>query len=185
MLEEDINVKDKQNVLAVQRIAFPWVRACLEQIDIGLYRDGVYHQECVKGTILHLLVLWSFLELFYGKPSLLERVKLASFIVHIIYMGTEYISHVRHGHSGIKNWLTRECVLNCLIMMMRDFFPHLPIALERLGSHCCEDFFPLLGQHVKNKHNFCIAKACERASHVGRTTQIKVGENAPLFCENR
>jgi hypothetical protein len=33
----------------------------------------------------------------------LERVKLASFIVHITYMGTEYISHVRHGYNGNKN----------------------------------------------------------------------------------
>jgi hypothetical protein len=33
LLEEDINVKDKQIFLVVQRIVFPKVRKCLETID--------------------------------------------------------------------------------------------------------------------------------------------------------
>ena len=38
-LEEDVNMKDKQNFLAVQQIAFPKVRKCLEQLDAGLHDE--------------------------------------------------------------------------------------------------------------------------------------------------
>ena len=194
LLEEDVNVKDKQNFPAVQRIAFPKVRKCLEQLDAGLQGEGFNCQEHVKGTILHLEVIWAFLEVFYGRGSLLDRVKLSSFVVHMIYFGTEYIRHSRHGHYLKDNWLTRESITDCLIschsavlhmMMMRDLFPHLPVALHKLGSDCCEDFFSLLGMHVKNKHNFCIGEAVERTSHIERTEQIKYDEDGPLFQESR
>jgi len=36
LLEEDINVKDKQKISAVQQIVFPKVRKCLEAIDEGM-----------------------------------------------------------------------------------------------------------------------------------------------------
>ncbi len=55
----------------------------------------------------------------------------------------------------------------------------------KVGSNCCEDFFSFLGQHVKNKHNFCIGEAIEETSHIGRTKQIKFEEDGPLFVEPR
>jgi hypothetical protein len=72
LLEEDINVKDKQNFLAVQQFAFPKVRKCLETIDEGIVYEGMQFQEHVKGTILHLQVIWAFLEVFYGQGTPLE-----------------------------------------------------------------------------------------------------------------
>lgn len=42
----------------------------------------------LKGTILHLEVIWAFLKVFYGWKTLLEQVKLSSFVVDIIYYGT-------------------------------------------------------------------------------------------------
>jgi len=65
--------------------------------------------------------------------------------------------------------------------MMRDLFPNLPIVLHKVGSNCCEDFFSFLGQHVKNKHNFCIGEAIEETSHIRRTKQIKFEGDGPLF----
>jgi hypothetical protein len=62
LLEEDINVKDKQKISAVQQIVFPKVRKCFETID-----EGMQFQEHVKGTILHLQLIWVFLEAFYGR----------------------------------------------------------------------------------------------------------------------
>ena len=68
---------------------------------------------------------------------------------------------------------------------MRDLFPHLPMALHKLGSDCCEDFFSFFGQHVKNKHNFCIGEAMEHTSYIERIEQIKYDEDGPLFQESR
>jgi hypothetical protein len=67
---------------------------------------------------------------------MISRVKLASFLVNIVYMGSEFIRFRRLGHTLKKNWLTREgqidLLIAChfavnLIRTMRDFFPHLPV----------------------------------------------------------
>jgi hypothetical protein len=92
----------------VQRIAFPKVRKCLEKLDARLQGKDLSCQEFVKGIILYLEVIWAFLEVFYGRKSLLERVKLSSFVVHMIYFGTEYILHSRHRHYLKNNWLTES-----------------------------------------------------------------------------
>ncbi len=92
------------------------------------------------------------------------------------------------------NWLTKESIIDCLIschstishiMMMQKLFPNSPIALHKICLDCCEDFFSLLGQHVKNKHNFCIGETIEQTSHIGRTEQIEFEEDGPLFVELR
>ena len=33
----------------------------------------------------------------------------------------------------------------------------------------------------KNKHNLCIVEACEQASHIQKTEQIKTNEYTPLL----
>ncbi len=71
LLEEDINVKDKQNFLAAQQIVFPKVRNFLKAIDESIDYEGMQFQEHVKGIILHLQVIRAFLELFYGQGTLL------------------------------------------------------------------------------------------------------------------
>jgi len=166
----------------------------LERLDKGMMHSGKYLQEHVKGTILHLEVIWSFLEIFYGRQSLLEKVKLASFVVHILYLGSAYIRYNGFGHYLKNNWMSKECMIDCIIachtsvcyiMMMRDFFPHLPIELSRVGSDCCEDYFSLLGQQVRNKHNFSIGEAIERTSHIARVEKIKHEKNGPLFANPR
>jgi len=167
LLEEDINVKDKQNFPTIQRIAFPKVRKCLEAIDEGLVYEGMYFQEHVKSTIFHLQVIWAFWEVFNGQGTLLEQMELSSFVVDMICFGIEYICNVQHGHNLQDNWLIKKSIIDCLIfchsailhiMVMRDLFPNLPIALHKNGLDCCEDFFFLFGQHVKNKPNFCIGR---------------------------
>ena len=60
LLDEDINVKDKQNYLAVQRISFPRVRMCLEKLHAGVVVNGIFRKECVLGIIIHLEVIWAF-----------------------------------------------------------------------------------------------------------------------------
>jgi hypothetical protein len=57
LLEKNINVKDKQNFIIIQRIDFPKVRKCLEIIDEDIVHEGMQLQEHVKGTILHLQVI--------------------------------------------------------------------------------------------------------------------------------
>jgi hypothetical protein len=59
------------------------------------------------------------------------------------------------------------------------------IVLHKVGLDCCEDFFFLLKQHVKKKHNFCIREAIECISHIGRIEQMKFEEDGPLFVESR
>jgi len=71
------------------------------------------------------------------------------------------------------------------IMMMHDLFPNLLIALHKVSLDCCENFFFLLGQDVKNKHNFYIREAIEHTSHIGRIEQIMFEEDGPLFVESR
>jgi hypothetical protein len=106
-LEEDINVKDKQKFPIIQWIIFLKVRKCLETIDEGIVYEGTQFQEHVKGTILHLQVIWAFLEVFYGQGTPLEWVELSLFVVHMIYFGIEYIHTVQHGHNLQDNWLTK------------------------------------------------------------------------------
>jgi hypothetical protein len=43
-------------------------------------------------------------------------------------------------------------------MMMRDLFPNLPSVLHKVGSNFFEDFFSLLGQHVKKKSIFLLGR---------------------------
>lgn len=195
LLEEDVDVWDKQNFPAVQRIAFPKVRACLQKLQEGYTRaDGQYFHEDCRGTIAHLEMIWSYLEVFLGRGTLWERVRLASFVVNILHLGSAYIAGRGLGHTLKRNWLTREAQLDILISchaavnlirMFRDFFPHLPVEFEKFGTDCCEDMFSLLGQEVKNKHNFTFGEALERVSHISRTAVVKVDENAPLFASSR
>jgi hypothetical protein len=195
LLEEDVDVKDKQNFASVQRIAFPKVRSCLEKLTDGcLGLDGVHHQEDCKGTLAHLEVLWAYLEVFYGRDTLRNRVLNASFVTHMLFFGSEFIKHRGLGHTLKQNWITREAQLDMLISiqaavnlirMMRDFFPHLPVALDMFGTDCCEDTFSLLGQEVVNKHNFSFGEALERLSHICRTAAVKVDAEAPTFANNR
>jgi hypothetical protein len=58
------------------------------------------------------------------------------------------------------------------------------MALHKLGSDCCKDLFSFIGQHVKNKHNFCIGEVVERTSHIKKIEQIKYDEDGPLFQES-
>jgi hypothetical protein len=195
LLEEDVDVRDKQNFPAVQRIAFPKVRACLQKLQEGYTReDGQFFQEDCRGTAVHLEVIGSYLEVFFGRGTLWERVLDASFVVHMLFLGSAYIRNRGLGHTLKRNWLTREgqldTLISChaavnLIRLGRDFFPHLPIALDRFGTDCCEDMFSLLGQQVKNKHNFTFGEALERITHISRTAVIKVDPNSPIFASSR
>jgi hypothetical protein len=61
LLEEDVDVRDRQNVPAVQRIASKKVHLCLQKLQDGVARpDGSVIQEDVLGTILHLEVFGLF-----------------------------------------------------------------------------------------------------------------------------
>jgi hypothetical protein len=66
-----------------------------------------------------------------------------------------------------------------------DLFPNLLIALHKFDSNCYDFFFSLLGQHVQNKHNFCIGEVIEQTSHIGQIEQIKFEEDGPLFMESK
>ena len=67
------------------------------------------------------------------------------------------------------------------IILMHDYFPELPIALEKLGSDCSKDYFSLLSQHVWNKYNFYVAKVAQRTSCIGRVEKIKQEKDSILF----
>jgi hypothetical protein len=61
----------KKKKKVVQCIAFPKVRECLEAIDEGTIYERFFFQEHFKGKILHFEVIWAFLEVLYGKKTLL------------------------------------------------------------------------------------------------------------------
>jgi hypothetical protein len=112
----------------------------------------------------------------------------------MIHFGTKHICNVQHGHNLQDSWLAKESIIDCLIpchsailyiMMMWDLFPNLLIALHKFGSICCENVFSPLGQHVKNKHHFCIGEVIEQTSHIRRTETNKVEEDGPMFMESR
>lgn len=186
--EEDVDVQDLQNFPAVQRLAMPRVRECLEDLQKHEI-DGVVTVRDVSGTILHLYIMWCYLEIFYGIASLLGRVKLASFVAHMLYYGYSYNMVHGHGHTVQGNWLTRETMTDVLMSVMfavnlirlfRDKFSHLPVPLHRCGSDCCEEFFSQLGQQTRNKHNATTGEALERASQILRKQVIKAVEAKSL-----
>ncbi|GAQ92670.1 hypothetical protein KFL_010890010, partial [Klebsormidium nitens] len=195
LLEEDVDVKDKQNTAAAHRLAFPKVRACLEKVCEGFVAtNGTFVQEDCTGTIAHLLVLGMYLDIFFGAGTLFERIKSASFVVHMLFFASEFIRHRGAGHTLKENWVTREAQLDMLISchaavnlirLMRDRFPHLPVALHLFGTECCEETFSLIGQAVVNKHNYTYGEALERLSHIGRTAAVQVDADSPLFASNR
>jgi hypothetical protein len=102
LLEEDVNVKDKQNVPAVQRVASSKVRSCLEKLHEGVTMfDGTHVQEDVLGTLLHLEVMWSFLQVFHGGDTLYTRYD----------AGVVRGAHRLHGigvHSSPRLWAHLE-----------------------------------------------------------------------------
>lgn len=69
MNETDIDVKDKQNFPAMERMAFPQVTACLEKLDAGFKKGDQLIQEDVKGTKMHLEILASYPDVFLGRSS--------------------------------------------------------------------------------------------------------------------
>jgi hypothetical protein len=117
LLEEDVNVRDKQNVAAVQRVASLKVLACLDELAAGVTLPGGRYipPEDILGTRLYLEVIHSFLQLFYGFDSLsvFQRVVLASFMANVVYMGSEIIRHRGFGHSLKKNGLLVKGKLTC------------------------------------------------------------------------
>lgn len=196
LCETDIDVRDVQNFPAVQRLAFPGVRACLDQVQVSFTSkvSGERVQDDVRGTSAHLRVLWAFLDIFYGQGTLWERISLASFVVHMLYMGGNFVRHHGYGLNLKEHWLTRECVtdllISChfavnLIRLFRDKFPHLPVALDRAGSDCVEDQFSLMGQETRNMRNWSFAEGLERTRSIGRTEQVKVSKDAPSFAASR
>jgi hypothetical protein len=196
LCETDIDVRDVQNYPAVQRLAFPGIRVCLDQVQVSFISkvSGKRVQEDVRGTSAHLQVLWAFLDIFYGQGTLWERVSLASFVVHMLYMGGNFVRHHGYGLNLKEHWLTRECVtdmlISChfavnLIRLFRDKFPHLPVALDRAGSDCVEDQFSLMGQETRNMRNWSFAEGLERTRSIGRTEQVKVSQDAPSFAASR
>lgn len=178
LLESDIDPQDVQNFGAVQRLAFPRVRVCLESV-------AQHGQDC-KGLILHLYILWCFLEVFFGVASLRERVRLASFVIHITYMSHAYVLRHGHGLTLTHNWLSRETTSDVLMAMhfavnlirlFRDRFPHLPVPLSRAGTDCCEDLFADVGQQTRNKHNATPGEFLERCTQMVRKEEIKSSES--------
>lgn len=94
LFEQDVDVKDKQNFAAVQRIAFPRVRVCLEKLQAGYAGpDGTYYKEDCRGTIAHLEVIWAYLEVFYGRDTLRSRVVLSSFVSNMLFFGSKFIKN--------------------------------------------------------------------------------------------
>jgi hypothetical protein len=195
LCKTDIDVRDVQNFPAVQRLAFSKVRTCLNSVQASFTSvSGERIQEDVRGTSAYLQVLWAFLVIFYGRSSLWERIRLASFVVHMLYMGGNFVRHQGHGLNLKENWLTRECVtdmlISChfavnLIRLFRDKFPHLPVALDRTGSDCVEDQFSLMGQETRNMRNWTFEEGLERTRSIGRTEQVKVSKDAPRFAASR
>ena len=164
---------------------------------LQLYK-GNFIKEDVKGKILNFEVLWVFLDVFYGQGSLLDQVKLTSLMIHILYLGSAYVHHVGFGHYLDTNWLSRECIVDCIIachasfchiILMSDYFHQLPISLEKVDSDYCEDSFLLPSQHVLSKYNFCVVEVAQWTSCIGRVEKIKQEKDTiffsnPSYCMN-
>jgi hypothetical protein len=71
--KEDINVKDKQNFRAIQQIAFPKVRKCLETIDEGMQ----FFRNMSKVQFYMFNLFGCFWKLFMVKNS----IKLSGIII--------------------------------------------------------------------------------------------------------
>jgi hypothetical protein len=117
---------------------------------MGEGADGVCKD--VKSTMVHLQVLASYIDVFFGQESFFDRIREASFVA-MIYFGTTFIWYADQGLNLKQNRLTRECLTDMLIGMhfavnlirlFRDEFPHLPVALERTGLTVVKmSFLPL------------------------------------------
>lgn len=215
LVEDDISPTDVQNFPAVQRLSLPKVRHCLERMErkdvprgrvmrdnpeLGSGEEEVdgaggpgKSYDC-RGIIAHLYIMWCYLEVFFGKSSLRERVKLASFVAHMVYIGYAYILMRGHGHTVKENWMTRETMLDLLISvhfavnlirLFRDKFPHLGVPLSRVGTDCCEDFFSQLGQQTRNKHNATVGEALERSAQILRKEHLKTDDHGLKFAPSR
>lgn len=126
--------------------------------------------------------------------SLRERVKLASFVTHMLYYGYAYVLLHGHGFTLRVNWMTRETMVDAiisvqfavnLIRLFRDRFSHLPVPLSRAGTDCCEDFFSQLGMQTRNKHNATVGEALERSSQIVRKEDLKSQEHGLNFAASR
>jgi len=126
----------------------------LEKLYTGVVVNDVFRKECILGTIIHLEVLWAFLEIFYGRETMYEKVMLASFVTRMLYYGIVHTSSIKNGHTIRSNWMNRDICMDChiachatinYIRIMKNNYPHLPCPLCNIGLDCCDNFSPSLG----------------------------------------
>lgn len=184
MRHEDIVREDRQNYASAQRLLFPRVQDCLQQIEHGYNGPP----QDVLGTRLYLYIGYLYMEVFCSlSASLLDRVQYASTVIHFLQIWRRWIFKHPLFHVS-KNFISREAfqdvVLSCHaavlhIMATRDFTPQHPVNLSKIGSDCCEDYFSQNGQFVLNKHTYSFGDMLTNLSNLNRLLQIQASPNAP------
>lgn len=157
----DINRHDRQNWRSAQKLTFPKVRQCIQELIDGSV-PGHRPNAALLGTKTYLLVVWYCMEIFCSEEaSLRTRIKYAAIVAHFLAIWRNWV----HGHHNLQlatNFNTRQTyidvLLSChfavmLICYMRDNFAHEECRLHLSGSDVLEDFWSKNGQWVGNHHN--------------------------------
>jgi hypothetical protein len=102
------------------------------------------------GTLIYLVLVSAYIVLFFGtKATLVEKVEIAAFVVHLLRLARHHVVKTP-GMNLSTNFMPRQTyehvILSChgainLMRLQRDVDPALPVALSKSGSDCCETAF--------------------------------------------
>lgn len=187
----DIERSDRQNWRSAQKLSFPKVRSCIQNLMNGRV-NGHPRNPTLLGTKSYLLIIWYYVEIFCSGVASLEcRIKYAAIVCHFLAMWHNYI-HLHDQLTLRKNFITKETykdvLISChfaviLICYMRDNFPNEECRLDLTGSDVVEDFWSKNGQWVGNHHNYNYGDLQRNTSHMIRLEEIRVDPNAPDFAK--
>ena len=182
----DVFREDRQNWEAVQRLAFPRVRECLQMICNGQNGKPVN----TSGTTCYLELLWFYIEIFFSfKASLIDRISHASYVANFLRLWRLWICQ-SHGVNLKDNFITRETyldlVISChfvvlLIKATRDFANGQPVLLEKTGTDCCEDYFSQNGSFNMNKHTYSFPDMVNNLGSMNRLQEIRSDPEGPVI----
>ena len=178
---------DKQNWNSAQRISFPVVQDCLQDIIDGKMGRK---DESVKGINVFLKIVWYYAEIFCSPVAYLStRIKYAGIVSHFLAIWHNWVkeqSDLELKRNFISNQSYTDILLSCsfavsLICYMRDRYPTLPCNLSATGSDCVESYWSVNGQWVGNHHNYTFGELHRNLGHQVRLEQIRVHPNGPKF----
>ena len=181
----DVQVKDKQNWAAVQRLCRPKALSCLNGLK----------ETTFDGTAAFLHVLQQHVDAFFSPTaSLSQRVEKLWMVYTFFWMWRMCIHHKGKPYTLRGNFISREAYQDLALSIhgallyikaMRVFFSHLPCCLHLLGSDPCENVFGQARGLISHQVNFCFGDFLQNINVINDLLNLKCNRPDIKFPPNK